>query len=93
MTLVIMTVMFAGFSFLYSSAFSIYMIVSSVFSLISTLVINKFVDIYMAKQSAKEEAVRLDNRGLSRIEAARNAGKESAKESREKKADKEDKRE
>lgn len=93
MTLVIMTVMFAGFSFLYSSAFSIYMIVSSVFSLISTLVINKFVDIYMAKQSAKAEAVRLDNRGLSRIEAARNAGKESAKESREKKADKEDKRE
>ena len=93
MTLVIMTVMFAGFSFLYSSAFSIYMIVSSVFSLISTLIINKFVDIYMAKQSAKETLVKLDNRRLSRIEAAKNAGKESAKESREKKADKEDKRE
>ena len=93
MTLVIMTVMFAGFSFYYSSAFSIYMIVSSVFSLISTLIINKFVDMYMAKQSTKEEVVRLDNRRLSRIEAARKAGKESAKESRDKKADKEDKRE
>lgn len=89
MTLVIMTVMFAIFSFMYSAAFSIYMVVSNVFSLISTLVINKFVDMYMAKKSEKEAAVKLDNRGLSRIEAAKNAGKESAKESREKKSGKE----
>ena len=53
MTLIIMTVMFAIFSFMYSSAFSIYMIMSNVLSLISTLVINKFVDMRAAK---KEEA-------------------------------------
>lgn len=53
MTMVIMTAMFAIFSFLYSAAFSIYMIVSNVFSMLSTLVINKVVDTVAAK---KEEA-------------------------------------
>lgn len=91
MTIVLMTAMFAVFSFMYSAAFSIYMVTSSVFSLISTLIINKAVDVYMGKKSAKEEAVKLDNRRLSRIEAAKNAGKESAQSSRDKKADKEDK--
>ena len=88
MTMIMMTGMFAIFSFMYSSAFSLYMIVSNVFSMISTLVINKCVDVNMAKKSAKEAKVKLDNRGLSRIEAAKNAGKESAKESREKKVEK-----
>ncbi|MBO7297413.1 MAG: YidC/Oxa1 family membrane protein insertase, partial [Clostridia bacterium] len=53
MTMVIMTAMFAIFSFMYSSAFSIYMIVSNVFSMISTIIINKVVDAVAAK---KEEA-------------------------------------
>ena len=53
MTMVIMTAMFAIFSFIYSSAFSIYMIVSNVFSMISTIIINKVVDAVAAK---KEEA-------------------------------------
>lgn len=44
MTMIIMTGMFAVFSFMYSSAFSIYLIVSNLFSLLSTLVINKCVD-------------------------------------------------
>lgn len=56
MTLIIMTVMFAIFSFMYSAAFSIYMIMSNVLSLISTLVINKFVDMNAAKK--EEEAFR-----------------------------------
>ena len=53
MTMVIMTAMFAIFSFLYSAAFSIYMIVSNVFSMLSTFIINKAVDAVAAK---KEEA-------------------------------------
>lgn len=50
MMMIIMTAMFAIFSFMYSSAFSIYMIMSNVLSLISTLVINKIVDIRSAKK-------------------------------------------
>jgi membrane protein insertase Oxa1/YidC/SpoIIIJ len=88
MMLVIMTVMFAIFSFMYSSAFSIYMITSNVFSLISTIVINKLVDVHMAKKEAQATEVRNDTRFTSRIEAAKNAGKNSAKENREKKANK-----
>ncbi|MBQ8291011.1 MAG: YidC/Oxa1 family membrane protein insertase [Clostridia bacterium] len=53
MTMVIMTVMFAIFSFMYSSAFSIYMIMSNILSLISTLVINKIVDVVQNKKDEK----------------------------------------
>ncbi|MBE7067915.1 MAG: membrane protein insertase YidC [Clostridiales bacterium] len=56
MTMVIMTAMFAIFSFMYSSAFSIYMIVSNLFSMLSTLIINKAVDASAAKK--EEEAFR-----------------------------------
>ena len=51
--LVVMTGMFAIFSFMYSSAFSIYMIMSNVLSLISMLVINKLVDYIADKREAK----------------------------------------
>ena len=53
MTMVIMTGMFAIFSFMYSSAFSVYMIMSNVLSLISTLVINKIVDVTERKKEEK----------------------------------------
>lgn len=53
MTLVIMTAMFAIFSFMYSSAFSIYMITSNLLSLITTLIINKIVDVVMNKKEEK----------------------------------------
>ncbi len=87
MMLIIMTGMFAIFSFMYSSAFSIYMITSNLFSLLSTLIINKIVDVRMAKAEAVSTNAKLDNRGLSRIEAAKQAGKASAQSTREKKAD------
>ena len=53
MTMFIMTAMFAIFAFMYSSAFSIYMIMSNVLSLISTLIINKLVDISERKKEEK----------------------------------------
>jgi membrane protein insertase Oxa1/YidC/SpoIIIJ len=90
MMMFIMTGMFAIFSFMYSAAFSIYMITSNVFSMLSTLIINKFVDKKLAKEEASATVVRMDNRTLSRIEAAKNAGKASAQDTREKK-EKEDK--
>ena len=85
MMMFMMTGMFAIFSFMYSAAFSIYMITSNVFSLLSTLIINKFVDKKLAKEEATATVVRMDNRTLSRIEAAKNAGKASAQGARDKK--------
>jgi hypothetical protein len=86
MMMIMMTGMFAMFSFMYSSAFSIYMITSNIFSLLSTLVINQLVDRKLAKEDATATVIRMDNRTLSRIEAAKNAGKESAKGSKNKKS-------
>jgi membrane protein insertase Oxa1/YidC/SpoIIIJ len=54
--MVTMTIMFAIFSFMYSSAFSIYLIVSNVFSMLSTVVINKVVDIVDTKKKNKGNA-------------------------------------
>jgi len=82
--MVVMTGMFAIFSFMYSSAFSIYMITSNIFSLASTLVINKAVDAVAKKKEEKATAVKMDNVHLSRIEAAKEAGRKAAEESRKK---------
>jgi hypothetical protein len=57
-TMIVMTLMFAIFSFMYSAAFSIYMITSNILSLISTLVINKIVDIVAKKKEEKELAAK-----------------------------------
>ena len=61
--------------------------------MLSTLIINKIVDSKLEKAEETATVVRMDNRTLSRIEAAKNAGKASAQESRDKKAkdDEEDK--
>ena len=85
MMLFMMTGMFAIFSFMYSSAFSIYMITSNLFSLASTLIINKFVDKKLSKEAEIITTTKMDNRTLSRIEAAKQAGKASAQNSKEKK--------
>ena len=84
MTMIIMTGMFAIFSFMYSSAFSIYMITSNIFSLLSTLIINKFVDVKVAKKAAAIETKKMGNPTAERIEKAKNAGKASAQASKKK---------
>ncbi|MBE5744966.1 MAG: membrane protein insertase YidC [Clostridiales bacterium] len=53
MTMIVMTIVFGVFSFMYSSAFSIYMITSNIFSLASTLIINKCVDVSEHKREQK----------------------------------------
>lgn len=62
MTMIIMTGMFAIFSFMYSSAFSIYMVMSNVISLISTILINKVVDVKLAKKEAAAMQAKYDKR-------------------------------
>ena len=82
MTMIIMTVMFAFFSFMYSSAFSIYMITSNVFSLISTLIINAVVDATENKKTEEKQKSRQSNSSLDRIEEAKRKGRESAQASK-----------
>lgn len=62
MMMVVMTVMFAIFAFMYSSAFSIYMIASNIVSMIMTLVINKLVAVAMSKQEEKKMQEKYNNR-------------------------------
>lgn len=50
--LIMMPVIYGAFSFLYSAAFSIYMITNTLYGLITTLIINKAMDVSFAKQEA-----------------------------------------
>ncbi len=61
-TMITMTVMFAIFSFMYSAAFSIYMITSNLLSLVSTIVINKIVDKKMEKLEQEQEQAKYNKR-------------------------------
>lgn len=61
-TLVIMTGMFAIFAFMYSAAFSIYMITSNLISLIMTVIINKCVDVSMRKKEEREMQAQYNKR-------------------------------
>ncbi|MDE6356754.1 MAG: YidC/Oxa1 family membrane protein insertase [Clostridia bacterium] len=47
--MIMMPIIFGIFSFFYSAAFSVYMITSNVFSLVTSLVINKIVDVKFEK--------------------------------------------
>ncbi len=78
MMMIIMTGMFAIFSFMYSSAFSIYLVVSNLFSLFSMLVINKFVDIATERKAAKAAGTGKGDKVLSGRAAAVNRNKDKA---------------
>ncbi|MBP5242283.1 MAG: membrane protein insertase YidC [Clostridia bacterium] len=49
----LMPVLFTVFAFIYSGAFSLYLITSSLFSLLSTLVINRIIDARFKSKAAK----------------------------------------
>ncbi|MBQ7949121.1 MAG: YidC/Oxa1 family membrane protein insertase, partial [Clostridia bacterium] len=82
MMMIIMTGMFAIFSFMYSSAFSIYLVVSNLFSLFSMLVINKLVDISAERKAAKAAGTGKGNKVLSGRAAAINRNKNDAAENK-----------
>ncbi len=52
---VVMPIMMAVFAFMYTSAFSIYIILSNILSMGTTLGINKIVDVKYKKEKAKKE--------------------------------------
>ena len=73
--------MFGFFSFMYTASFSIYIIVSSIFSLVSTFIINKFVDIHfekLAKIEAENEELRRTGR-IKELEERQNKNKKNKK--------------
>ncbi len=85
--MIVMTGMFAVFSFMYSSAFSIYMIMSNVLSLFSTLVINKLVDISMSRKDEKAFRERYDRKATT-TRPVSTRGFKDKKEEKSNKADK-----
>ena len=56
-----MPIMFGVFAFIYNASFSIYMIISSGLSTVSTVIINKIVEKKFKKQ-AEEDALKNDKR-------------------------------
>lgn len=50
-----MPIIYGFFAFMYSAAFSIYMVTNTIFSLVTTLIINKCMDRAFAKKEEKEE--------------------------------------
>jgi membrane protein insertase Oxa1/YidC/SpoIIIJ len=56
--MILMPIIYGVFSFFYSSAFSIYMITNTIYSLITTVIINKVMNVVFAKKEAKEEIER-----------------------------------
>lgn len=75
MMLVVMTVMFAIFAFMYSAAFSIYMITSNILSLVMTLAVNKVVEIVMTKKEEKALQEKYNKRFPGRTYQATEKGK------------------
>ena len=57
-----MPIMFGIFAFMYSSAFSIYLIISTVFSMLSTVIINKLTEKSFEKYIQKEEEEKYNKR-------------------------------
>ncbi|MBQ8295780.1 MAG: YidC/Oxa1 family membrane protein insertase [Clostridia bacterium] len=87
MMMIIMTGMFAIFSFMYSSAFSIYMITSNLFSMLSTVVINKLVDRSEYKKE-KEEIVKRHDQRLRMNRSMENAKENATRKNKENKGKK-----
>lgn len=66
-----MPIMMAIFAFMYTAAFSTYIICSQVFSMLTTLAINKIVDIRFYKEQERKEAEAMKgNRGIRKKEEA-----------------------
>ena len=60
--MVMMPIMYGIFAFIYTSAFSIYMIISSLFSMVSTILINIIVTKIFAKKLIKEQKEKENSR-------------------------------
>ena len=62
MMLWMMPIMFGVFSFMYTASFSLYLIVSTLFSMLSTIIINKIVEVKVNKDIKKQEEEKYNKR-------------------------------
>ncbi len=62
MMLWMMPIMFGIFSFMYTASFSLYLIVSTLFSMLSTVIINKIVEVKFQKEIKKQEEEKYNKR-------------------------------
>lgn len=62
MMMIMMPIIFGFFSFFYSAAFSIYMIINTLYSFISTLIINKIVSVRFDKNIETKQRQKLQGR-------------------------------
>lgn len=60
--LIMMPIIYGIFSFFYSAAFSIYMITNTLYSIITTLIINKSLDVWFRKKEQAEEWGRINRK-------------------------------
>ena len=60
--MVLMPVMYGIFAFMYSSAFSVYMITNTTYSIITTLIINKAMNVWFAKKEEQAEIARMSKK-------------------------------
>lgn len=59
MMMILMPVIYGVFAFMYSSAFSIYMITNTTYSLITTLIINKLMNVWFSKKEEQAEHLKM----------------------------------
>lgn len=69
--MIMMPIIFGIFSFFYSAAFSVYMITSNVFALVTSLVTNKIVDVKFAKKGEAYLAKKKKSRQPSNVKRFR----------------------
>ncbi|MBO5328076.1 MAG: membrane protein insertase YidC [Clostridia bacterium] len=62
MMMIMMPIIYGIFSFFYSASFSIYMITNTIYSLITTLIINKIMEVSFAKKEQREELARYERK-------------------------------
>jgi YidC/Oxa1 family membrane protein insertase len=61
--MIMMPIIYGIFAFLYSASFSLYMITNTLYSIISTLIINKLMDVWFAKKTEREEISKINSKG------------------------------
>ncbi|MGN0817759.1 MAG: YidC/Oxa1 family membrane protein insertase, partial [Candidatus Coproplasma sp.] len=59
MMMIMMPIIYGVFAFLYSASFSLYMITNTVYSIITTLIINKLMDLIFDKKEERAEHEKL----------------------------------
>lgn len=63
MMMIMMPIIYGLFAFMYSSAFSIYMITNTTYSIITTLIINKAMNVWFSRREERTEHDRMTKRG------------------------------